>query len=170
LWSWYYQKLIKKIDHYILRNYSWILIGLWIYDHERFTLIFGLHDTDIICTTLHLSDITCTTLYLFLPLSILFHDLDTYCNHYLTLIFLTPFLDHAQWVTHYLALTLINEINLAEITGGDWSRRIQRGVLGRATLCGFGCHTWSCYLCAPVITCYKIHECSELFFPAIRIH
>ena len=40
LWSWYYKKLIKKIDHYILRNYLRIFIRvqyLWswqdFYDH-----------------------------------------------------------------------------------------------------------------------------------------
>jgi len=53
-----------------------------------------------------------------------------------------------RWVTHYLAFTLINKINQAGVTGETVAREIQGGVLGRATLCGFGCHTWSCYLCA----------------------
>ena len=64
LWSWYYWKLIEEINLYSLRNYSRILIELWTYDQDRLIMTFGLHDTDITCTTLHLSVITCTTLHL----------------------------------------------------------------------------------------------------------
>jgi len=85
--------------------------------------------------------------HLILTLFTLSRDLDIHYFHYMTLISVTPFSYHIHWVTHYFALALINEINHAGVTGGDCSRRNPRGVLGRATLCGFGCHTWSCYLC-----------------------
>jgi len=58
LWSWYYKKLIEKIDHYILRNYSsmfcWIMLHMIMTDLLRL-LDYILDDTDITCTTLHLS-------------------------------------------------------------------------------------------------------------------
>ena len=71
----------------------WILIGLWTYDQDRLIMTFGLHDTDITCTTLHLSDITCTTLYLLLPPFTLSRDLDTHYIHYLSLIFMVSIPD-----------------------------------------------------------------------------
>ena len=54
----------------------------------------------------------------------------------------------SHWITHYLTFTLINKINQAGVTGETVAGKIQGGVLGRAAPCGFGCHTWSCYLCA----------------------
>jgi len=43
---------------------------------------------------------------------------------------------------------VINKINQIGVTRDTIVGKIQGGVLGRATPCGFGCHTWSCYLCA----------------------
>jgi len=57
--------------------------------------------------------------HLILLLSTLSRDLGTHCFHYLTLIFLTPFLDHLHWVTHYFVFVLINKINQAGVIGGD---------------------------------------------------
>ena len=49
-----------------------ILIGLWTYDYDWFIMTFGLHDTDISCTTLHVSAITCIIIYLSLDISIVY--------------------------------------------------------------------------------------------------
>jgi len=46
---------------------------------------------------------------------------------------------HLNWLIKLTKLGLLGETVAGEI---------QRGVLGRATPYGFGCHTWSCYLCA----------------------
>ena len=119
-----------------------------IWSWPTYYMTFGLHDTDNTCTTLHLSDIPCTTLYLLLPPFTLFRDLDTHYIHYLSLIFLVPIPDPVTWVTHYFVFTLINKISQAGVAGGVVAGEIQGGVLGRATPCGFECHTWSCYLCA----------------------
>jgi len=43
---------------------------------------------------------------------------------------------------------LINKINKVGVTGETVAGKIQGGVVGRATPCGFGCLTWSCYICA----------------------
>ena len=61
--------------------------------------------------------------HLILPLSTLSRDLDIHYIHYVTLISMTLFSDHIHWATHHLSLTLINEINQAGITGGDYNRR-----------------------------------------------
>ena len=77
----------------------------------------------------------------------------------------------SRWVTHYLALTLINKINQAGVTGGDCSRR----NLGRCAWKGDPLWVWMLHVIflfmrALVIICYMIPEYSKLFFPAIRIH
>ena len=54
----------------------------------------------------------------------------------------------SRWVTHYLALTLINKTNQAWITWGDCSRRNSGRYAWKGDPFGFGCHTRSCYLCA----------------------
>jgi len=158
-------------------------IGLLTYDHDRFTLIFRLHGTDITCTTLHLlditcttlhvSDITCTTIYLSLDIATVYivpwslYTLFSLCDTDIYALF--P--DHIHWVTHYFALTLINKINQVGVTGGEYSRKNS----GKCVWKGDPLWVWIPHLIllfmrAPVITCYMIPEYSELFLPAIRIH
>jgi len=60
--------------------------------------------------------------HLISPQFTLFRDHNTHCIHYLIMRFLIPTLDHVHWVTHYLALALINEINEAGNTEETGSR------------------------------------------------
>jgi len=132
------KKLIEKIDHYILRNYSRIFLD---YRHMIMTdLLWPLDYMTLISPALLcIYLVSLTQLYichLILPLSTLSRDLDTHYFHYvilismimiiwysLSLIFLMPILNHIYWVTHYFVLALINEINQAGVTGRDCSRR-----------------------------------------------
>ena len=70
--------------------------------------------------------------HLILPLFILFRELDTHYFHYVTLIFLTLFLNHIHWVTHYFALDRLIKLVKSGLLGETSSRRNQGGVLGRA--------------------------------------
>ena len=126
-------------------------------------MTFGLHDTDITCTTLCLSlDVATVTL---------FRDLDTHYIHYLSLIFLVPISDPVTLSNTLFAFALINKINQAGVLGGDCSRVNP----GRCAWKGDPLWVWMphvilLFMHAPVITCYMIPEYSELFLPAIRIH
>ena len=69
------------------------------------------------------------------------------------------FLILLYWVTHYLSLTMINEIKQVGIIRETGSRGNQGSVLERATPCRFGCHTWSCVLVIYPRTCYyMLHD------------
>jgi len=57
---WYCDSVItenksRKLTITFWESIRGYFIRLWIYNHDRFTLTFGLHDTDITCTTLYLS-------------------------------------------------------------------------------------------------------------------
>jgi len=136
-------------------------------------MTFRLHDTDITCTTLHVSGITCTTIYLSLDITIVYivpwswYTLFSLCEIDIH----DTVSGHIHWTTHYLALTLINEINEAGVTGGD----CRRGNPGRCAWKGDPLWVWMpdvilLFIVTPVITCYMIPEYSKLFLPAIRIH
>ena len=135
------EDLISRKLTFIFWGIIWeYFIRLWTYDHGRiyydlwitwhrhylhnFAFVrhpcITLHLSDITCTTLHVSGITCRVLYLSLDIVTIYiaRDIDTHCFHYLTLLSLTLFPDHIHWVTHYFALTLINKINQARVTGG----------------------------------------------------
>ena len=73
---------------------------------------YVLDDTDTSCTTLHSSPVI-TIIYI-MSWSWLHYI------HYLTLTFLIPICDKSHRVTHYLVLALINKINQARVTGGEW--------------------------------------------------
>ena len=169
------KKLIEKIDHYILRNYSRIFLD---YRHMIMTdLLWPLDYMTLISPALlyiYLASLAQLCIFhLILSLSTLSRDIDTHCFHYLTSLFLILFPDHLHWVTHYFVLALINKINQAGVTGGDCSREnpercawkggSSEGLTTRVLV-------FLRFMCTLVITCYMIPEYSELFFPAIRIH
>ena len=115
LWSWYYKKLIKKIGHYILSNYSrisywimdtWKTILLWHLDYMALTSPAQLYICQLSpalpciyltsLALLYIYLVSLAQLYIYnllLPLVILSHDLDTHYIHYLSLIFLVPISD-----------------------------------------------------------------------------
>jgi len=64
--------------------------------------------------------------------------------HYFGIIYTeTHTILHLHWL-----IKLTKPVLLGETVAG----KIQGGVLGRATPCGFGCHTWSYYLCALLLS------------------
>ena len=126
LWLWYFRKLIKEVDHYILRkyedilsDYSIMITRLRIYRHWHHP-----HNSAFIFWSYH--RYTVFTIW---------HWHSWY-----------RFLIVLHWVIHCLASALNNKINLARVAGGRLVAGDQGGVLGRATPRGFGCHTWSCVL------------------------
>jgi len=63
------------------------------------------------------------------------------------------YLWHSFWIIYTESHTVLHLYWLIKLTkpgllGETVAGKIQEGVLGRATPCGFGCHTWSYYLCA----------------------
>ena len=86
--------------------------------------------------------------HLILSMDSLSRDVDTHCVHYLMLMFWYRFLFVLHWIIQYLAFTLINKINQAGVIGGDCSRENPGRCAWKRDPYGFGCHTWSCYICA----------------------
>jgi len=90
----------------------------------RFLWLLGyiLDDIDITYTILHLSDFTCTILYLSLDIVtiyiVLWYWYTLFSLFDIDILDTDP--DHVHRVTHYFVFALINEINQAEVIGGDW--------------------------------------------------
>ena len=153
----------------IIREY---FIGLWTYDHDRFTMTFGLNGTDITCTTLHVSGITCTTIYLSLDIITIY--IVPWSWYTLFSLFDTEILDHicimyteSHTILHLHWLIKLTKSGLLVKTVVG---KIQGGMLGRVGPPRALPHVFLLFMRAPVITCYVIPEYSELFLPAIRIH
>jgi len=53
----------------------------------------------------------------------------------------------SRWAHIILHLHWLIKLTKAGLLGETVAGKMQGGVLGRVTPCGFGCHTWSCYLC-----------------------
>jgi len=112
---------------------------LWIICHWHHLHYFA-------CILYHLHNYIFVTLYghcLHHPL-ILMHIVFTMWHWYPWYCFWIIYTEsHTILYLHWL-IKLIKPGLLGETVAGE----IQGGVLGRATPYGFGCHTWSCYLCA----------------------
>jgi len=111
-----------------------ILLDYVIYDHDWFTKTIGSH---IGWNWHHLHYYAFNTWYCH-------HFLDTHCTD-------TDILDTDSWSCYtkshnILYLHWLMKLTKPRLLRETGSRRNQRGVLERATPCGFGCDTWSYFL------------------------
>ena len=126
------------------------------------SLYYILDDTDITCTTLHLFGITRTTLYLSLDIDTVY--IVSWSWYTLYSLSSTDILDTDSWSYYPKSHTISHlywliKLTMSGLLGETGSRRNQEGALGRATLCGFGCHTCSCVLEIYLCTCYyMLHD------------
>ena len=143
IWSW---QFLWPLD-YILDDPHY---HTFIWHHLRYFACIWYHLHNYIFVTCYCHCLHCPVIlkhYFHCMILISMIMIDLSGIHYLLLIFLISILDHTHWVTHYLALHWLMKLTKPGLIGETVAGEIQGGVLGRATPYGFGCYTWSCYLC-----------------------